>query len=90
MKIKKVSDLQKAQSKLNWLIYFRLQNLSEYALHGFSSSPATMAALREYNRATDELRANLKQDYMEYRMLVLSQRESARELPKSKKDIDTL
>lgn len=73
------SDLQRLQSVVNWVTYFRLHKLSTYTLKGLAISGRTRTAIARYNMAITELKLSIREDYKDTKAHILSKR---------KKDVD--
>jgi len=65
-----MSHLQRVAAKINWLLGYRLHSTATYDLTkehlGFQVSQRALVLMQQRNRATEELRQQLKLDYERY------------------------
>ncbi|PHQ81757.1 MAG: hypothetical protein COB66_01410 [Coxiella sp. (in: Bacteria)] len=75
---KPASDLQKAASRMNWILGFTVKGISSYNLQlhdAVTPSPSTYEALAAYNLAVYNLKVAVREDYATFKVNIMVGRE---------------
>ena len=73
--LKPQSDLQKLQSKTNWLVHFRLQPIPYTSHNELNLSAATSALIDRHNNIITQLKQWIAEDYEKNKKRILKDRE---------------